>query len=89
MTVDEILTADSRFRVSGWGGIAFYAHSAETEADEDTIWSGIEEPTGRVLMVMVGDDRRIPIDPEDVIPLDEADYCSQCGQIGCQADGRD
>jgi hypothetical protein len=39
-------------------------------------------------MVMVGDDTIHSIDPEDVEVLNEDEFCSECGQIGCTADGR-
>ena len=70
--------------VRGWRGIAFYVMGWETEPDEDTEWSGIEERTGRLVVVMVGDDARHLVDPEDVEPLPESGYCRTCGQIGCR-----
>ena len=78
------------YAVAGWGaGIAWRVRGWETEPDTDTEWSGIEERTGRVIVVMIGDDRQFAVDPEDVTPLGELDYCEQCGQIGCGHDGRD
>jgi len=82
MTLDE-LTDDGRYSVEQYGGIAFYFYGRETEADEDTEWTGIEQETGRALLVMVGDDRRFSIDPADIRPLSEDAFCSSCGQIGC------
>lgn len=78
-----------RYQVAHWPGIAVRIDREETEPDDDTEWSGIEEPTGRVLVVMVGDDVRTAVDPEDLTPIEDADYCSECGQIGCAADGRE
>lgn len=43
---------------------------------------------GKVLMVMVGDDREHLIDIDDLSELDDLDYCAECGQIGCTHDGR-
>ena len=43
----------------------------------------------RVLMVMVGDDHKWEVDPEDCTEIDEMAYCHVCGQMGCTADGRD
>ena len=88
---------DDRFTVDGWSaGIAWYCAGAEMvdEYDEETgenvtEWSGYQVPTGRVLMVMIGDDRTFPTDPEDVTLLPELDYCAQCGQVGCSHDGRE
>lgn len=47
------------------------------------------ERTGNLVCVMVGDDRHWSFDPDDVAPLDDDDYCHECGQIGCGHDGRD
>lgn len=91
MTVEEIIKADkeeARFKVSNYGGIAFYFYAEETEPDEDTEWTGIENPTGNVLMVMVGDDYKHVVDPEDVEVIPEDSYCPECGQIGCTANAR-
>jgi hypothetical protein len=92
MTTKEIMDAQKegyRFTVWGSEGIAFYCAGIETMPDEDTVWTGQENPTGNLLMVMVGDDRKFPTDPDDVIAIGEMDYCAECGQIGCQHDGRD
>ena len=75
------LDADTRYKVEGFGGVAFFYDRDETKPDADTEWSGIEVPTGRVLMVMVGDDYRHAIDPADATPIGEDDYCPGCGQI--------
>lgn len=32
---------------------------------------------------MVGDDREWSVEPADLTPLDDDDYCAGCGQIGC------
>ena len=72
------------YTVSGWGrGIAFYVLGWETEADEDTEWSGCEVRTGRVLAVMVGDDVRHRVNEEDLTPLPSDEFCHSCGQVGC------
>jgi len=77
------------YRAEGWGaGIAWRAYALETEADEDTDWTGIEEPTGMILAYMIGDDRTFVFDPSDLVPIADDDYCTECGQIGCTADGR-
>ncbi|MFQ5668553.1 MAG: hypothetical protein ACE5I7_19280 [Candidatus Binatia bacterium] len=74
---------DATYHVDGWEGIAFHAIRMETEPDEDTVWSGFENETGRVVVRMVGDDRDFAVEVEDLTPLPEEDYCSGCGQIGC------
>lgn len=68
----------------GWGaGIAWRAYAFETEPDEDTYWTGLENPTGRVLAHMIGDDRPFAFEPDELTPIADDDYCSCCGQIGC------
>jgi len=80
-------TADA-YEVAGWGkGIAWHVLGWETEPDEDTEWTGIELRTGRVVAVMVGDDRRFAVDPEDLTPIKREAYCGVCGQLGCFHDG--
>ena len=37
----------------------------------------------RVVAVMVGDDREHEIDIDDLVKIDEDDFCFGCGQIGC------
>jgi|SRR4051812_44655884 hypothetical protein len=71
------------YRVRGYDGVAFYVLGWETQPDEDTDWSGYEQRTGRVLAVMIGDDERRPVDPDDLAPLKGSEYCRSCGQIGC------
>jgi len=68
-------------------GIAFSALGWETEPDDDTEWSGIEERTGNLIVRMVGDDRCWSVDPSDVHPIEREDYCGECGQVGCVHDG--
>ena len=83
---DETFPADA-YTVKGYRGIAFYVLGWETEPDEDTEWTGMETRTGRVLAVMVGDDYRHSVDPEDLAPIAREAYCGGCGQIGCGHDG--
>ncbi len=80
----------SRYTVGGYGGIAWYTLGFVKIRDEDYEWSGIEyEDTDRARMVMVGDDRVFEIDVDDLTALGDNDYCHECGQVGCTADGRD
>ena len=69
--------------------IAWYVRGWQTEPDEDTHWSGIENRTGRIVCTMVGDDAHHLYDPEDMIPLEREEYCGECGQMGCGHDGLD
>jgi len=85
---DEVFPADA-YAVKGWGGIAWYVLGWETQPDEDTEWTGYEVRTGRVVAVMVGDDSKFAIDPEDIEPLEREAYCGVCGQVGCCHDGYD
>ena len=71
------------YSVDYYGGIAWYVLGWETESDEDTEWSGYMQRTGNVVAVMIGDNRRFSIDPEEIHPIKAEEYCSVCGQIGC------
>ena len=79
----------ARYKVEGEGGIAWYAVHYEKVYDEDYEWTGIEgENKERVVCIMVGDDREFTFDVEDLVKLDDGDYCTECGQLGCKGDGR-
>jgi len=85
---------DSLYEVSAvtsanYRGASIYPFGWETEPDEDTDWTGIEIRTGRVLCVMVGDDRIFSQDEGDLTPLARESYCGECGQVGCTCDGYD
>jgi hypothetical protein len=85
------LDLDSRYTVEGWGqGIAFYLLGPVMIRDEDYEWSGMEyEHEFLVRAVMVGDDEVFEVDAADLRKLDDLDYCHECGQVGCTADGRE
>ena len=87
--IDEKTFPADAYTVDGYRGIAWSVYGWETEPDMDTEWSGYEVRTGNVVCVMIGDDRRFSCDPDDVTPLDDLGYCSECGQVGCGHDGRD
>ncbi len=88
------------YTVDGYRGIAWHVYGWELEEvmeedfydeETDTLHVGTEfeeRRTGKVVCVMVGDDRRFTFEPEDLTPLNEEDYCGSCGQIGCTHDGR-
>ena len=86
---DATFSADAYREKRGKYAVAWYILGWETEPDEDTEWSGIENRTGRVVAVMVGDDARHTFDVGDLEPLPREKYCGQCGQIGCTHDGLD
>lgn len=84
------LDTDAHYTVSGWDGIAFYVYGFPKVWDQDEqTWESQGEECGRVLVVMVGDDRKHEVDVEDLTLLPETDYCAGCGQVGCGHDGRD
>ena len=76
-------------RIAGYEGIACVILGYQTEPDEDTEWSGIENRTDLLVARMVGDDHYFLVDPSDVSALPREDYCGECGQIGCGHDGLD
>jgi len=94
-----------RVRVRGLDGVAFRLLGWEPRWEPNTALmidedgQEYEQETGesewvpnvggRVVAVMVGDDRRHLVDPDDLIPLDRRDYCGECGQVGCTHDGYD
>ena len=85
---DDKTFSHDAYTVQGYSGIAFRVYGWELQPDEDTEWTGIEERTGNVIVVMIGDDRKFSADPDDLTPIPDEDYCAECGQIGCTADGR-
>ena len=80
---EEDKNINGYYKVDGYGGIAFYVLGWETQPNEDTEWTGEEERTGKVIVVMVGDDREHFVDFEELTPLEDDEFCAGCGQIGC------
>jgi len=85
---DKAFSADA-YTVDCFEGIAWDVLGWETEPTEETEWTGYAEKTGRVVAVMIGDDRHFVFEPEDIHPLEREEYCGVCGQIGCCHDGLD
>ena len=79
---DNYFDADA-YAVEGYRGIAWSVLGWQTEPDEDTEWTGIENRTGQIVARMVGDDRDFLFDEDELTPLAAEDYCDGCGQIGC------
>jgi hypothetical protein len=80
------LDFDARYTVAGYGGVAFYLTGwavDDTDEDGDEVYSD-----SMVIAVMVGDDRPHLVDVDDLTVINEDDYCHECGQVGCTADGR-
>ena len=71
------------YTVCGMFGVAYRVLGWETEPDEDTEWTGMENRTGNLVMVMVGDDRHHSVEPDDVTEIPADGFCRDCGQIGC------
>jgi hypothetical protein len=84
---DDATFDDPAYRVRGWRGVAFYVLGWEVVPDEDTEWSGQSVRTGRVVVCMVGDDRKWSVGEDEIEPLRSSDYCGGCGQIGCKCYG--
>ena len=55
----------------------------EQEVESDTGEWIEDRYCGQVIAVMVGDNREHLVDVDDLIPLDDDDYCHGCGQTGC------
>lgn len=85
MQAVEVFDFDAHYRVDGWGaGIAWRSLGYVKVRDEDFEWSGCDwDDTSRVVMVMVGDDRKFELDVDDVHVIPEDSFCRGCGQIGC------
>lgn len=80
----EELNDSARYQVANQGAIAWRFAAAQVSVMYDEWGDDVDqELTGMVWMVMIGDDRRWLFDPEDVSEIDDEDYCSGCGQIGC------
>ena len=87
--VDDKAFPAEAYTIEGYRGVAWRVYGWETQPTEDTEWDGIEERTGKVVCVMVGDDRRSTFEPDELTPLDDLAYCASCGQVGCSHDGRE
>ncbi len=83
--------SDSAYSVESYPGIAWRVFGWEIErgkwADDDGEEMDIERRTGKLICVMIGDDRRFSFDPEDIKEIKREEYCGVCGQIGCSHDG--
>lgn len=90
---------DAHYQVKGYRGIAFYALGWFAEYvpvmcfDQDDDGNEIEVESGefeldsnksKVVLVMVGDDRRHIFDVVDCQIIPEDGFCRECGQIGCK-----
>lgn len=74
----------------GWEPVPNIIEDTETGCE----WQDEDEPFrpdfgGRIAFRMVGDDRIFYFDADDMVRIDEDDYCTECGQVGCTHDGRE
>lgn len=77
---------DGRFRVKRWPAVAVVAmgYFAEyPEPSEEDQEPELMSDESRIVVVMVGDDKRHIVAASDLIPLNEDEFCPECGQIGC------
>lgn len=93
------------YTVRQYRGVAFQVYGWELEYGTEWVTDETAEPdengelpmceeeyerrTGMVIAVMVGDDYKHKVDPEDLTPLDREAFCGECGAIGCTHDGLD
>lgn len=71
------------YKIHGWPGVAVHKIGPYLVADDDTEWTGEMVETGMVEVIMVGDDVVHFVDPEDLIEINDDEFCPECGQIGC------
>ena len=77
---------DGRFKVKRWPAVAVVAlgYFAEyPESDEEDPEPELVADESRIVVVMVGDDKRHVVDASDLTEIPEEGYCPSCGQIGC------
>lgn len=75
---DDEFPAGASITVAGYGGVAWRVECVRHS----------RRSVDRVRAHMVGDDRTWEFDREECTVIDEDDFCHECGQIGCTADGR-
>lgn len=76
--------------IATYPGIAFYVggQTVDTCYDEDADDTYDQPRDGFYDCIMVGDDRVHVVDVDDMRHIDEKEFCSVCGQIGCTHDYR-
>lgn len=89
-TIPDYVT-DDRFDFAAsythpdYKGIALHAWGYELEPGDDPFDPDdcMVNPDW-IIVSMVGDDRKFPIERAGLVRLDDDDYCPGCGQTGCQ-----
>ncbi len=78
------LDFDAAYKVDGMPGVAWHILKYNSWREPiDEFDSEEIEDRSQVVAVMVGDDRKHIIDVDDLIVIDDDEYCGSCGQIGC------
>lgn len=70
-------------RVKEYRGLALRVLGPETYQHWDFDEGFEERETGKMFVCMVGDDRKIAIDPDKAFRISKEEFCGSCGQIGC------
>ena len=75
-------------RISGYPKVWVPYTSLEIDDDgneyeEDSGEWKLDETSGSIYVVMVGDDYKNLVDVSDLTVISEDDFCDGCGQIGC------
>lgn len=83
---DDAAFPANAYSVDTYKGVAWHVMGWEVAPDDDTEWSGFYVRTGKVVCIMVGDDRLFAFEPERVSALADDAYCRGCGQMGCGAE---
>lgn len=90
-----LIDFDKKYYHPDYPGVAWYiqGYNVERQYDGFPEWAyedyeEVEDVT-KVRAIMVGDDRVFLFDTEDMVELDDGDYCTECGQIGCKGDFRE
>jgi hypothetical protein len=79
---------DGRFKVKRWPAVAvvalgYFAEYPEQDGEDFDPEPELVADESRIVVVMVGDDKRHVVDASDLIELAEDAYCPSCGQVGC------
>lgn len=75
------------YACAAFPGIAVRLIGPTVQVDEEG-WEE-QEREGWVDVVMVGDDRVHSVEASELVELPEGASCAECGQVGCEHDGRE
>lgn len=73
------------YKVEGYEGVAWLliCHPRYIVDDDDNCNFGAFANTERVVAHMIGDNREFEFEIDEITPISEDEYCSQCGQMRC------